>query len=244
MRGAAAAAAAILGRFLVLPTDDDIVLLGGLEHDINLGTCAMVPMADPRAIDDLCIAAALPLVCAANAPPMWMGASMAGQSPALGYLYALHGAGGLPGDLFADIPCGRVDVTLMTPREARKVQVACGRTGFADVRLRIPLRRDWNTQALAIAIDAIAPEGIIRGVTIQTGPTVAEAMRSPEVRRIPIETLQGGGIELVGRHYRPTVGAARHLVVPAPLFTEEVAIVSLVLAPLSDARALALAEEA
>jgi hypothetical protein len=204
----------------------------------------MVPMADPRAVDDLCVAAALPTVCTASAPPMWMGASMTGISPVLGYLYAQHGAGGLPGDLFADVPCGRLDIGLVLPGETRLVQVACLRTGFADVRLRIPLRREWNTQALAIPIDRIAPEGLIRGVTVQTGPTVTDAMRSLEARRIPIEQLQGAGMEMIGRHYRSAAAATGHLVVPAPRFTEAVAIVSLTLAPLGDARVLALAADA
>jgi FMN phosphatase YigB (HAD superfamily) len=241
---AAASAAAILGRLLVLPTDDDIVLLGGLEHDVNLGTRAMVPMSDPRAVDDLSVAAALPTVCTANAPPMWMGASMAGLSPVLGYLYAQHGAGGLPGDLFADVPCGRVDIGLVLPGETRLVPVTCLRTGFAEIRLRIPLKREWKTQALAIPIDRIASEGLIRGVTVQTGPTVNDAMRSPDIRRIPIEQLHGAGIEMIGRHFRSVAAATRHLVVPSPRFTEAVAVISLTLAPFGDARVLALAADA
>jgi hypothetical protein len=175
---------------------------------------------------------------------MWMGASMAGLSPALGYLYAQHGAGGLPGDVFSDVPCGRLDIGLVLPKETRQVRVTCVRTGFADIRLRIPLRSEWNTQALAIPIDQIAPEGLVRGVAIQTGSTVDSAMQSPDVHRIAIEQLHGAGIEMIGRHYRPLAAATRHLVVPVPSFTDAVAVVSLTLAPLGDARVLALNNDA
>src|SRR6185369_15581030 len=38
--------AATLGRLLLLPDDDELALLGRFRQDVNLGTCAQVPMLD------------------------------------------------------------------------------------------------------------------------------------------------------------------------------------------------------
>ncbi|MCR6632565.1 MAG: HAD family hydrolase [Magnetospirillum sp.] len=53
-------AGAILARALLLPTDDELVLLGGLKHDINLGSQALAPMADAGAAHAIAGAKPLP----------------------------------------------------------------------------------------------------------------------------------------------------------------------------------------
>lgn len=236
-------AVAVLGRFLALPTDDELVLLGGLEHDVNLGTQTTIVMADPIAVDTHRIAAALPAVCAAAAPPMWMAASMAGVAPVYGYLYALYGAGRLPGDLFADVPCGRIEVGLGSTTDLRRVEVTCLRSGFADVRIRVPLRREMGTQVLSIPIGKIAPEGLIHGVTVQTGATAAEAISSREVRRLPAECLKTVGIDLAGCRYRTRGEGPHELLIVLPALSQPIAIVSLLLQPMGGARVLALAPD-
>jgi FMN phosphatase YigB (HAD superfamily) len=241
---AAPRAAALLARLLVMPTEAEIALLGPLAHDVNLGTAATVAMADPRAVDDLSIAAALPAVCAAKAPPMWMGASMAALSPALGFLYALHGAGRLPGDLFADLGCGRLDVGLLTGRGRRVVPAACYRTGFADLRIRIPVRHDWNAQGLCIPLGRIAGQGTIRGVAMQTGATAADAMESMEVVRLPAQAMRGDGITIDGSQYHCSGGETCDLVLALPAFTAPVAIVSVMVTPQGGGLATAVADHA
>jgi hypothetical protein len=204
----------------------------------------MVAMADARHVGDMSMAVALPVVCVAPEPPMWLGASMAGMSPLSSYLYMLHGTVGLPGDVFADVECGRIEVSLVLPESIRSVRVACLRTGFADVRVRIPIKCEWGTQAIAIPVDRIAADGLIRGVTVQTGATVDKAMRSPNVLRTAMSQLVGDGIVLRGRHYQSTNAVTRNLVVQVPRFSDPVAIVSLTLQTLGDARVLALADTA
>jgi hypothetical protein len=111
------------------------------------------------------------------------------------------------------------------------VSAVCYRTGFADLRIRIPLRRDWTPQGLAIPLGRLAPEGIVRGVIVQSGTTAGEAMKSTDVHRLPTQSLYGDGIDLNGSHYR-IVGGSRHdLIVALPRFTDAVAIVSVMLTP-------------
>jgi FMN phosphatase YigB (HAD superfamily) len=228
----AARAAAQLARLLVMPNDDEIALFGSLVHDVNLGTSSTVTMADPGAVTDLSVAAALPLVCAANAPPMWMGASMSALSPAHGFLYALHGAGRLPGDLFADIGCGHVEAGLVTGSGQRVVPAACYRTGLADLRVRIPLKPEWKAQGLAIPLGRLAAEGVIRGVAVQTGQTAREAMSDREIRSLPARSWCGHGIDLDGRYFRAGTGGV--LLITLPALSAPVTIVSLLLTPMED----------
>ncbi len=119
LKVAASRAAAILARFLLLPTDDELLLLGGMKHDVNLGTQTLVPTADPLAAERLNIAYALPTFCAAPEPPMWLGGTATSFSPAHSFLYAMFAAGHLPGDIFGDVKCGSIDVKLMATDETQ-----------------------------------------------------------------------------------------------------------------------------
>ncbi len=69
--------AATLGRLLLLPDDDELVLLGGFRHDVNLGTSALAPMLDGSFVKNLMIARGLLAAFAAPAPPMWLAGSFA-----------------------------------------------------------------------------------------------------------------------------------------------------------------------
>ncbi|MCH3002765.1 hypothetical protein K3W91_14795, partial [Listeria monocytogenes] len=82
-------ATAVLGRLLLLPDDDELVLLGGIRHDVNLGTQALAPLLDANLINDCLIARGLSTACTAPAPPMWLAGSFAALSPSHAYLYTL-----------------------------------------------------------------------------------------------------------------------------------------------------------
>ncbi|MDQ2081636.1 hypothetical protein RA307_15730 [Xanthobacteraceae bacterium Astr-EGSB] len=229
-----ARAAALLARLLVMPTDGEIALFGSLAHDVNLGTSTMVAMADRQAVENLAVAASLPTICAAGMPPMWMGASMGALSPAHGFLYALHGAGHLPGDLFADISCGSIEAGLFTAGGRLAVPATCHRTGFADLRVRIPIKREWSAQGVAIPLGRLAGEGLIRGVALQMGRTAREAMNDRDVRPLPMRAWCGHGIEVNGHHFCTRAGKDGDLLIALPTFTTPIAIVSLLLTPIDD----------
>src|SRR5262249_44771319 len=112
LNSAAAWAATILARFLLLPTDDELVMCGEIKHDVNLGTQSLAVMIAPSAADRLITAKVLPKVFTTPGPPMWLAGTLASVSPVHGFLYALLGAGHLPGDVFGDAKCGEIEIAL------------------------------------------------------------------------------------------------------------------------------------
>ncbi|EJW11741.1 hypothetical protein A33M_2809 [Rhodovulum sp. PH10] len=232
--------AAILARLLLLPTDDELVLLGSTRHDVNLGTRNRVALADPDHAKPLAIARALPELVAMPVPPMWPAASLAGLSPLAGWLYAQSAAGNLPGDVLGDLPCGTITVTLLAGETTVPVEVTCLRTPTGDIRLRVPLPAARRIEGLALPIGRLAERALLRGVTIQEGETIAAAMASTAVRTLPPEAVHGLGIDLVDRLVRSTPDGKLLVVLPktpgAPI-----AVATILLTPL-DQRPLALSE--
>jgi FMN phosphatase YigB (HAD superfamily) len=195
--------AAILGRLLLLPDDDELTMFRTYQHDINLGTQALVPMLDGNAIKNLEIARGLPVACTASHPPMWIAGSFASLSPALGYLYLLFGANRLPGQVFGDIKCAELQIGLFgSDGQATMAPISCYRTAVGSVRIRIPISRILGVKVIAVPIAKIAAEGILEGVTMQTGKNVQKASASDDVVDLPMAKLATAGIDLSGRAYR------------------------------------------
>ena len=240
---AAAWTAALVARLLLMPTDDELALLGRLVQDIDLGTRSVVPLTDPAQSRDLTIAQALPSAFMNAETPMWPAASLGSVSPALGFLYAMFGAGHLPGDVFVDAKAGTLGVAVLTPTGGCTVQVPCFRAAFGEVRLRVPLSRDAGVEAIAVPLAQVAPSGLLQGVTIQTGDSVTAAMANPQVRRLPPQALTAVGLDIRGTHYSLAEGDQHDLVVIVPAFQAKFAVVTIVVAPLGGERVLALVEE-
>lgn len=240
---AAAWTAALVARLLLMPTDDELALLGRLVHDIDLGTRSAVPLTDPAQSRNLTIAQALPSAFMTGETPMWPAASLGSVSPALGFLHAMFGAGHLPGDVFGDAKAGTLGVAVLTPTGGRTVQVPCFRAAFGEVRLRVPLSCETGAEAIAVPLAQIAPTGLLQGVTIQTGDSVTAAMASTQIRRLPPQALTAVGLDIRGTHYSLAEGDQHDLVVIVPAFRDKYAIVTVVVAPLGGERVLALAED-
>lgn len=195
--------AAILGRFLLLPDDDELTMFGTYQHDINLGTQTLVPMLDGNAIKNLEIAQGLPAACTASHPPMWIAGSFASVSPALGYLYLLFGANHLSGHVFGDIKCAELQIGLFgADGQATMAPVSCYRTATASVRIRIPISLILGVKVIAVPVAKIAAEGILEGVTIQTGKNVKSASESQDAVELPMAKLASAGLDLSGHCYR------------------------------------------
>jgi hypothetical protein len=188
---------------LLLPDDNELTMFRTYQHDINLGTQALVPMLDGNAIKNLEIARGLPVACTASHPPMWIAGSFASLSPALGYLYLLFGANRLPGQVFGDIKCAELQIGLFgSDGQATMAPISCYRTAVGSVRIRIPISRILGVKVIAVPIAKIAAEGILEGVTMQTGKNVQKASASDDVVDLPMAKLATAGIDLSGRTYR------------------------------------------
>jgi FMN phosphatase YigB (HAD superfamily) len=236
-------AAAILARLLLLPDDDELTMFGTLRHDINLGTETLVPMLDGNAIKQLEIARGLPAACTASHPPMWIAGSFAQLSPSLGYLYLLFGANRLSIDVFSEVKCGELQIGLFGSNERATMEtVAWYRTAMGGVRIRIPISATLGVHTVAVPIAKIALQGILEGVTVQTGKTVRRASDNPDVMGLPSAGLATAGLDLSGPLYRATDESGCLLITvdsDAPI-----AIFSIALTPLGTDRILSMPEDA
>ncbi|MFT4117789.1 HAD family hydrolase [Bradyrhizobium sp.] len=224
--------AATLGRLLLLPDQDELALLGGLKHDVNLGTHALAPMCDGRFVRSQITARGLSAACTSAAPPMWLAGSFAELSPSYGYLYALFGANRLPADVFENSACGSVQVGLFRAGgDAALETVSVYRTGLGELRLHIPVSRGMAITMIALPLAKFAPEGVLHGVTIQSGGEVREAAESQEVIRIAADSLVYAGMQRSGAHYRAET-ADGCLLIPAAPMTQDIAIYSVAITPL------------
>jgi len=218
--------AATLARLLLLPDEDELALLGGLKHDVNLGTHALAPMIDSGFVRRQITARGVSAACTSAAPPMWLAGSFASLSPSNAYLYALFGANRLPADVFEESPCGQVQVGLFrTDAEATLETATLYRTGLGELRLRIPVSRAMGVTMIALPLPKFAPEGLLLGVTIQSADDVSDAAESQEVVGIPTESLVYAGMQRTGSHYRVETEDACLLIPTVPM-TQDIAIYS------------------
>jgi len=232
-------AAAILGRFLLLPDDDELMLLGGFKHDVNLGTQALAPLLDANIINDCIIARGLSSACMAPAPPMWLAGSFAALSPSHAYLYTLFGTNRLPANVFGEVQCGTLQVGLFRDDgQASLEAISVYHTGLGDLRLRIPLSRRMAIATIALPLAKLAREGMLHGVVVQSGESAALAAANSNVTAIADGRLVYAGIERSGRHFRSS-GDDGMLLIPVDGFADDVAVYTVALTSLSHDRILA-----
>lgn len=223
---------ATLARLLLLPDEDELALLGGLKHDVNLGTHALAPMLDGDFIRRQISARGLSAACTSTAPPMWLAGSFARLSPAHAYLYALFGANRLPADVFEESPSGPAQVGLFRAGgEATLETVTVHRTGLGELRVRIPVSRAMGIATIALPLPGFAAEGLLHGVTLQIADDVGDAADSQEVIGITAESLVYAGIQRNGDHYRAE-SADGCLLIPVAPMTKDIAIYSVAITPL------------
>jgi FMN phosphatase YigB (HAD superfamily) len=232
-------AAAVVGRFLLLPDDDELVLLSGFKHDVNLGTHALASLVDAGFVNDRVIARDLGAACTAAAPPMWLAGSFAALSPAHAYLYTLFGANRLPPSVFGEAQCGTLQVGLFrSDGQASLETVNVYHTGLGDLRLRIPLSRRMAVTTIALPLAKLARDGMLHGVVVQSGNNAMEASDSADVKAIADERLVCAGLERRGRHFHAS-DVDGTLLIPVDPLKSDVAIYTVALTSLSHDRILA-----
>jgi FMN phosphatase YigB (HAD superfamily) len=230
--------AAVLGRLLLLPDDDELVLLGGFRHDVNLGTQALAPLLDANFVNNCIIARGIGAACTAPAPPMWLAGSLAAVSPSHGYLYVLFGTNHLPPNVFGEAPCGTLQVGLFgSSGEASLETITVYHTGLGGLRLRIPLSRRMAVTTIALPLARLAREGMLHGVVVQSGENAADAAESSDVKAVADGRLVYAGIDRTGRHFRASNDGGM-LLIPVDPLTHDVAIYTVALTSLNHDRIL------
>ncbi|PIO98159.1 HAD family hydrolase [Pleomorphomonas carboxyditropha] len=235
----AAWAATLLARLLLMPTDDELMLLGSTRHDINLGTKAVVPLADPTKAADWMVAWTFSEAAGMPVPPMWPAGSFSAIAPADGFSYLLKGCGLLSREIHDDIPCGQVEVTLVDKTAASLAKITCRRTGNNDLRLHIPLSVQQGIEAVAIPLGQIAPRGLLRGVTLQQHDKLLLQHKEADVERLGAERLHAVDIRFDGELF--AAEADGKLVIMLPPLEAKYGIVSVLLSPLTEGRPMSLA---
>ena len=234
--------AATLGRLLLLPDDDELALLGSLQHDVNLGTATLQPMIDSCLVNNIMTARGLSAACAAPEPPMWLAGSFASLSPSHSYLYTLFGANRLPSNVFGDAPCGTMQVGLFKANGAASMEeISVYRTGLGDLRIRVPISRAMDIAMIGLPLAKFARSGLLRGMTVQTGSTVAEASASPDITTIADDKVVFGGLERNGRHYH-AANDDGCLIIPVGPFEDDVSVYTVAFTSLSHDRMLSTAD--
>jgi hypothetical protein len=224
--------AAILGRLLLLPTDDERRLLGSFQHDVNLGTVTLAPMLDTAMIERLRVVDGFPVTCTTPPPPMWLAGCFSGLSPAHAYLYFLFGANKLPPSVFGDVKAGQIEIGLFAADGSASLQsLAVYRNGFADLRIRIAISARMQIRTIVVPIAKLATEGTIDGVFVQAGIDVQQASASRAPILWPESKLRSAGLERSERHFRAT-SADGCLIIEVDPLDKPVAIFSIGMRPL------------
>jgi FMN phosphatase YigB (HAD superfamily) len=223
---------ATLARFLLLPDEDELALLGGFKHDVNLGTHALAPMIDSDFVRRQITARGFSAACTSFAPPMWLAGSFTRLSPSNAYLYTLFGANRLPPDVFEEHPCGQIQIGLFRANTEATLETATlYRTGLGELHLRIPVSRSMGVAMIALPLPKISPEGVLHGVTIQSADDISDAAESQDVVGIAADSLVFAGMQRSGAHYRSENDDACLLIPFAPM-THDIAIYSVAITPL------------
>src|SRR5579883_288653 len=229
-------AAAVLARLLLLPDDDELTLLGALRHDINLGSHALVSVIDAGQVRDMTMARGLAGACTADAPPMWLGGSLASISPSHAYLYLLFGANRLPANVFGETPCGSLKVGLFPANGTMSMQtVTAYRSGLGELRVRIPIAQTMAVTTIGVPIGKLAPEGILHGVVLQSGDSVDKASKGRDVVRLDEDRLIFAGLARNGQHYQASHEEGS-LLIPVDPPRCRLTIYTVTLTPLGDTR--------
>jgi FMN phosphatase YigB (HAD superfamily) len=224
--------AAILGRLLLLPSDDERRLLGSFQHDVNLGTVTLAPMLDAAMMERLQIVDGLPVTCTTPPPPMWLAGCFSDVSAAHAYLYLLFGANKLPPGIFGDVKAGQIEIGLFAAdgtASLRSLQVY--HNGFSELRIRIPISARMQIRTIVVPIAKLATEGLIDGVFMQAGKDVQHASASRTPIEWPESQLRTAGLERSGRHFRAT-SADGCLIIEINPLDKPVAIINIGVTPL------------
>lgn len=236
--------AAMLGRLLMVPDDEELALLGHFQHDVNLGTHTLQPLIDHSFVESQMIARGFTAACTVDDPPMWLAGSFASISPSYSYLYTLFAANRLSFDVYGEAACGTIDIGLFKADGSASMEaIRAYRSAFGEIRMRIPVSQAMGIAMIVLPLGRFAQSGLFHGVVVQTGDTVADAAKSIDVTALRDDRLVFSAIDRQGRHYHaPTEDGS--LVISLERGKGPIAIYTVALTPLAGGRILAERQDA
>lgn len=234
---------AALMRLLLVPTDDELLLLKDIKLDVNLGSQVQLPLLDVPISEALAAGKSALSLFRVNSRLLWPAASLAMVSPQHGYLYSLFTAGLMPGDVFGEARCGSASLMLITDGQPQMITVSCLRTAENLLRLRIPVSAGGTKTTVAIPLDELAPQGQIQSLMWSGGKTAAKAMADSEPVLLPLAQIQGANVT-VERGLFAASGPQPHLLIEIPARSQPVGLLTITVRLEGQGRLLALNDQA
>ncbi len=230
--------AATLGRLLLLPDDDELALLGSFQHDVNLGTMTLQPMIDSGLVNNLVIARGLGArLCRDRAADV--ACRQLRQPVAVAFLF-LHAVRRQPAAA-ERVRRGALRHHAGRPVQGERRGVHGGNPGVSDrprrfADSRAGLARDGHRHDRTAARRNLRAAGLLHGVVVQTGSTVAEASQVPRSSRpLPRTGWFSGASSGRGAHYHASNDDGC-LIIPVVAFADDVSIYTVAFTSLSHDR--------
>lgn len=225
--------AAILARFVMMPTPLECQTFGPLLHDVSLGSKGLIATITTADIRKLMGTLPMPAVCSIHHPPVWLGGSLAAHSAAAGLAYAMTGFGLPTDDILRDVEVGDIEAVLVKDDRVVPLPVSRSLTPFGDLRLRIPVLQKDGESVVALPLRPPMQRGVIRSAILQGGKNILEATTTRYGETLPIEEIEAANAVLDGKFFR-AVSADGLLLIKVPAFRMAVSVVTVLLTPLFD----------
>lgn len=225
----------LLLRLLAFPALAEQQSYGAMKHDVNLGTYLLYDMIDSDSVGKHQAALGFPAAMQAEAPPMWLGGSMAARSALDSCAYGMTAFGLSAAVLLGDQMASHIPAEIIADDRAASCQMSCLVTAGGELRLRLPLLRRHLGSVVALPLAHFLRHGLIRSIALQRGATATDAMASTAIDLLDGLHLRGLHCRLDGLHFIALDNDAHLLVTlphpPADL-SMEVTILTLTVLPL------------
>jgi FMN phosphatase YigB (HAD superfamily) len=223
--------AAILARFVMMPTPLECQTFGPLLHDVSLGSKGLIATITTGDIEKLMGALPLPTVFSIHHPPVWLGGSLAAYNAAVGMAYSMTGFGLPTDDFLRDVEIGDAEAILVKGERVVPLPVSCTLTPFGDVRLRVPVLRKDDECVIALPLRHPIGRGVIRSMILQGGKDIAEATTTRYGERLAPGDVEAVNAVLDGNFFRAGADNAL-LTIKVPAFHHALALVTILITPL------------
>jgi hypothetical protein len=225
--------AAILARFVMMPTALECQTFGPLLHDVSLGSRGLIATITTADIRNLMGTLPMPSVCSIHHPPVWLGGSLAAHNAASGLAYAMTGYGLPTDDLLRDVDVGESEAVLVKGEQVIQLPVSRTLTPFGDIRVRFPVLQRDGESVIALRLRAPIQQGVIRSLMLQGGENIQEATTTRYGEVLRLQEIEAAHAVLDGKFFRALHDDAL-LLIKVPAFRRPVSVVTLLLTPLFD----------
>ncbi len=225
--------AAILARFVMMPSPLECQTFGPLLHDVGLGTLALIATITTQDVANLMGVLPFPAVASISHPPVWLGGSMMAYGAGTGFAYAMTGFGVSANDVLGDVAVGSVAAVLLRGQEAVPVPSPLLLTPFGDLRVRIPLFGKDTGNNVVVPLTGQIRRGVLRSIILQCGEDMNGAAVTRDGIRISRSGVQPIKAVMDGSYYRASEEDA-FLVIPVPKVRYGMTLLNIMLTPIFD----------